>query len=575
MIGYSYSDKVFSISGACKKVVREWELINCCDFNVYTGHGIFTYYQEFDITITDLPDLVCPEDITVSTSDCQGQYVEIPVIELPGGLCSEIVQISNDSPFASGTGANASGTYPIGTTEVSFLANFGCSDLPEVCKINVTVEDISTPTPYCHYGLSIALMGIDDDGDGVNEDGMVEIWASDLDAGSFASCSSEEDLIFSFSSDSNDNNKTFTCEDVGRNDVEIWVTDQYGKQSFCNTYVRVQNNAANISDCEDSDEYSSVSGQLQIHYGGSPDEVSMKAVGTSHVGEEFPITVTEVIETIVDSFQNATDSWIYILEFDTVTYETTEVVYPTETTYMTNFGQEYSFEELPHYFDYTIHVEGIDTDVKRVNQGDLVELRAYLEGFVEFTAYQKMAADINEDNEVTVEDYNMLKDYLNNVNGIEIDMEWHFFDKGMDMENMDENHECEEFCRVVDLKDDTYKVNLVGYRVGDITDIDVAATDLSTQSIQTIESPATSFSHEVSPNPFINSFSLDLEGAKKGKAIFVLKNQSGVTVLTRTISIESSKQHVNIDVAKPLLSGVYLYEIRTSTGIQTGKILKI
>lgn len=577
LIGVSYSDKTFSLSGACKKVIREWELINCCDFNIYTGHGIFKFFQEIDVIATDLPELTCPTDITVQTHECDGAFVDVDLIEIMESECNDIVQISNNSPFADSNDENASGFYPIGTTEVTFLANFGCSDLPEVCKINITVVDETTPTPYCLYGLSIALMGIDTDNDGTNDEGMVEVWASDLDAGSYASCDGDDQLSFSFSSDISDNVRTFTCEDVGRNDIEIWVTDEDGNQNFCNTYVRVQNNAAQIEDCEDSDDYSSLSGHLSLHYGGHPGEVTLKAVGTSHVGEEIPVMNFEVIETVTDSFQNNSGTWIYILDIDSVWIETTEMIYPTQTTELTNFGGEYTFLDLPHYHDYTIEVDSEDSNEDRVNKGDLLELKAYLEGFIEFTIFQKMAADINQDGEVTIEDYNLLDAHLDGSQGTELDATWHFYDQAMDMEHLEDNEECEEFCTINDLKEDTYKVNLVGFRLGDITDIEVESVNLDVESIspEITEEVSIKTTHSITPNPFVSDVNVSLKNAEMGEALFVLKDQSGHIVMTRPFTIKNTHSTLNINVAKPISKGLYIYEIRTKSEVLIGKLLKI
>ena len=578
MIGSSYSDKVFTLSGACKKVVREWELINCCDFNAYTGHGIFKFYQEIDVIAGDLPSITCPSDITVETYDCTGGYVELPELTIPDGDCSDIVQISNDSPFASSGGANASGIYPIGTTEVTYIANYGCSTYPTVCKVNVTVIDATTPTPYCMYGVAIALMGSDTDGDGINDEGMVEVWASDLDKGSYASCDSEATLTFSFSDDPDDNVRLFTCDDVGRNDVEIWVTDEYGRQNYCNTYVRVQNNSANIEDCEDSDEYSTLSGHLKVHYGGHPGEVDVIAKGTAHQGTDELITEFELIEVYTDSFMNSSGVWLYFYETDTIFTETIVTNYPTYETHITSYGGVYTFEDLMHYHDYTIHVQASDESLSRVNLGDLVELRAYLEGIVEFTAYQKLAADMNGDGEITTADYALLQDIVNNVDGATIDTEWHFYDQAVDMENnVDEDHECEEFCKVMDLKEDTYKVNLVGYLLGDITDLEVAGVETVADALQVEEADLAELAMEysITPNPFSSSIVLNLDKATRGEATFVLKNQAGNPVFTQEMMIDNGSNSVSIDILKPLTAGIYIYEVRTSTEFVTGKILKL
>ena len=50
----------------------------------------------------------------------------------------------------------------------------------------------------------------------------------------------------SFSSDITDTQRIYGCDDLGFNEVEIWVTDDYDNQDYCVTFVEVQ---ANGADC--------------------------------------------------------------------------------------------------------------------------------------------------------------------------------------------------------------------------------------------------------------------------------------------------------------------------------------
>jgi hypothetical protein len=70
--------------------------------------------------------------------------------------------------------------------------------------------------------------------------GMIQVWASDLNLGSFDNCPGP--LKFSFSPNVNDIGVIYTCDDLGQNPVEIWVTDVAGNQDFCETFIVVQDN---------------------------------------------------------------------------------------------------------------------------------------------------------------------------------------------------------------------------------------------------------------------------------------------------------------------------------------------
>ena len=65
-------------------------------------------------------------------------------------------------------------------------------------------------------------MPIDTNRDGIADRGMIEIWAKDFDRGSYHICG-YKNLKFSFSSDVNDRVRVFTCDDLGKNTIEMWV----------------------------------------------------------------------------------------------------------------------------------------------------------------------------------------------------------------------------------------------------------------------------------------------------------------------------------------------------------------
>ena len=95
-------------------------------------------------------------------------------------VCSEELSVE----VASTTLPNGSGFGPYlnvapGTYDVVYKATDSCGNW-EVCATTVTVLDCKLPTPYCVEGLVIALMNTNPP--------MVDVWASDLDAGSFDNC---------------------------------------------------------------------------------------------------------------------------------------------------------------------------------------------------------------------------------------------------------------------------------------------------------------------------------------------------------------------------------------------------
>lgn len=93
-------------------------------------------------------------------------------------------------------------------------------------------NDTKAPTARCKSLVQFHL----------EEEGTVMIFAEDLDAGSTDDCSTN--LRFSFSSDVEDNSKTFN--EAVRYFLDFWVTDEAGNQTYCEMILDILN-------CENDD----------------------------------------------------------------------------------------------------------------------------------------------------------------------------------------------------------------------------------------------------------------------------------------------------------------------------------
>lgn len=243
LVATAYTDQLFDIAQpACYKVLRTWEVIDWCVYNpdVSPTKGKFTFTQTIKIDDTLAPILTCPADISLSTGkDCGPVQVTIPTVTAQD--CSTYVVITNDSPYATAKGANASGTYPIGVTIVKFTAIDHCGNT-STCKVKVTIEDRVPPSPVCIVGLSINLSTIDGEIKAI-------VKASQFNGGSSDNCTPANKLKFSLQRVGAvgvvppiDSQLVFTCADIGSKLVEFWATDEKGNSSHCVTYILVQDN---------------------------------------------------------------------------------------------------------------------------------------------------------------------------------------------------------------------------------------------------------------------------------------------------------------------------------------------
>lgn len=291
LVAVSYDDEVFTtVPDACYKILRSWTIINWCvvgdaideevveqpesqlglpfpacdldgdgdcddrtfrdswnadsqpganqatqstdpdtDLDSDPWDGYITYQQTIKVIDTVDPvfafGCVIPDVVFIS-SDCSATF-ELP--EPPVDECSGVVSFEVTSDLGSGFGP-FSNVAP-GVYNVTYKAIDNCNN-QAICESTVTVKDGKKPTPYCKTGIVTELMDMDPP--------MIEVWASDLDEGSFDNCST--DLIYSFSQDVNDQTFTFTCDHVGTIVVNMWVTDEAGNQDYCQVFVVVQDN---------------------------------------------------------------------------------------------------------------------------------------------------------------------------------------------------------------------------------------------------------------------------------------------------------------------------------------------
>ncbi len=113
--------------------------IDSCSFTVWVKH--------LDIPT---PDITCPElspDPVYADADCDADVtLDPPTYTDP---CNEIDSIWNNSPATGATPANASGTYPIGTTEFKWFVLDKSGNMDSSCVVQVSVLDTTKPYITC------------------------------------------------------------------------------------------------------------------------------------------------------------------------------------------------------------------------------------------------------------------------------------------------------------------------------------------------------------------------------------------------------------------------------------------
>lgn len=111
---------------------------------------------------------------------------------------------------------------------------------------NGGVPDTSAPVVVCLNGLSANILPTQ----------QVELFASDFLAYAYDDITPALDLSFAITKGTSSDfpvdaggqpiqSITFDCNDLGTQAVQLWVRDQSGKTSYCNTFAEIQDNASN------------------------------------------------------------------------------------------------------------------------------------------------------------------------------------------------------------------------------------------------------------------------------------------------------------------------------------------
>ncbi len=573
-IGYNYHDNVYVYGPGCYEIIRTWNVVDCCNFNPYYNTGIWSWNQRITVTSTGTtPSVWVPYSATGVTTNCEKVQVDIPPIEVKDG-CEDQYIITNNSPYATKGGADASGKYPVGVTKVRFMVKYNCWET-KFYYLDVKVTDNSTPVPYCYYGLAIPFMGIDTDDDGIIDDGMVEVWASDLNAGSYHPCRPNEKLRFSFSSDPNDNVRVFNCEDVGEKKLEIWVTDELGKQDYCGTYIKLQNNGANIPDCQPISD-ARISGSISSVFNNTTD--LMLEVKSTYEGMVFDTSyMTQEVVSVIDSAVGSNGKLTYyygIEEVNTAIYDTTHTNKDFELPVTEG---TYQLDDLELNEDYVLILKNESNSLEFIDTLDVQFLEAYLNGQIEMTMYQKMASDLNHDQMIDISDLELLNKFVEgSIASSEIDLSWVTFDPNYKM-TIPNNFDIGSYpvSKKVEIKNrNASGIDLVIFQMGDLTNESIQGK-LYANDIVSLRNINAFKLESLAPNPFTNSTSFKITNDKLQDITLELYNINGSKILTKIATLDKGRQILTVESEELTNSGIYFYILKSKTGSSQGKLILI
>jgi uncharacterized repeat protein (TIGR01451 family) len=215
-------------SNTCTTIQRDWSIYLNCEPPRH-----YTFQQIIEIINTEAPQLVCVEQVEAdNTGDCEG-YVSVPVPTYEIDGCNTGIFITHDSPYAdTPTGPDASGTYPVGVTAVTFTLEDECGNQSQ-CTIEVVVIDV-TPPVCAAQDITVTL----------GADGTYNLTPEEVDGGSTDDCGVDYLEV---------QPNFFDCEDIGENTVTVTVFDLAGNSSTCTAVVTVEDGSGELCSTQDID----------------------------------------------------------------------------------------------------------------------------------------------------------------------------------------------------------------------------------------------------------------------------------------------------------------------------------
>ncbi|MEZ4910576.1 MAG: cohesin domain-containing protein [Saprospiraceae bacterium] len=282
LVGAQKSDQTFNFNNsngiACFKILRTWTVIDWCKFapNVdengdeYPDHKVlfvntWEKVQEIKVVDNDAPEFEDLEPVvSVDTYDADCLSGDITLSASAEDVCTDVlryaykIDLGNDGSFLPEVKGNGNeilveGSYPVGQHRISYTFEDKCGNIATRDQI-FNIVNKKSPNAYVKNGLAMSLMPVG------NGEGMAEIWASDFDNGSTHPCGYK--VYFSFTEVTQlvngvpvtTPNWVFSCDDVKRNFVDVWVVSVTPSgdivQSVVNTFIDIQDN----NDVCDSDD---------------------------------------------------------------------------------------------------------------------------------------------------------------------------------------------------------------------------------------------------------------------------------------------------------------------------------
>ncbi|MBK8110048.1 MAG: T9SS type A sorting domain-containing protein [Saprospiraceae bacterium] len=445
-IAISWDDDVFTIPGACLKILRTWRVVNWCDANPQNPQFI-TYVQKIVLNNSERPVFVAGcsnKTINSINSDCE-EYVEHSVTATDDCTAPALLRYTwqydednNGTIDQTGTGSFYARVYPAGRHKMTFTVKDLCENTTS-CSYTFHVKDNKPPTPICNSEVVWVL----------DEAGKAEVWASDFDLKSEDLCDGD-DLKFSFNATGSQPARTFTCADVPNGvsatiPLKMYVIDQDGNSEFCDVRLILQD---------------------------SPNKNVCPNVGN------LTATISgKVINKTATGFEN-------------IAVELTNMTDESKMEGITAEEGKFNFAEVPFFNGYQLKAAKNDDILNGLSTLDLVLIQRHILGmkFLE-NPYDIIAADINKDKKVSASDLVNLRKLILGVDKVFANNDpWRFVPSNHAFADPRDPHNFPEGIDISELSENKENMDFTAVKTGDVNNS--ATYSLASANAENRTSPA-------------------------------------------------------------------------------------
>ena len=546
---------------------RKIELSPICLDNGGFHYRAFMYTQVIKVYDDVRPVVTVPvlPKFQTDLNTCKGA---IEVTFAARDNCSETVSLETQSimiaPFQSlsnmrmpvnfdtrwSTKDNKNGTFtikianlPEGKHDLIVVVRDQCGNLSLPTRIPFEVRDCSAPAPTCKQGLAMALMS---DGRG---GAMNTVWASDYVASPAYDCNGQGPEV-----DKNGLKKitrysinrvgqkahidstslTFTCAEAGQKvDIELHAWDNLGNHGYCVTYLLVQDNRG----------------------------------------------ICPVLPGITGTIATAQGTRIRNIPLDALR----EIV-----AYQTKTDKDgfYRFKELPEGESYVVRPKMKAGDANGVNTRDLNVMLEMLQNKLDnFSPYQILAADIDQNGEINTEDFAKLRQIIFQRDSFPQGNCWRFVDARYTVPRSLKPGKYPDSVAINKLETGVI-ADFVAIKLGDLDGSYVPTvgqfqedgqlanlSSLNLSGDQKLKSGLTLEQNQ--PNPFHEETLINFSLPAAGPITLTVWDLQGKLIHKRSANLAEGSHQISLDAqALGNVKGMFYYTLQTASGRETRKMLR-